>query len=208
MKRVVLVDDHVSVREMLASMLRRESGFQIAGEAATGLQALSVCREIAPEVVIVDLVLPELSGSEVTRRLRTSLPDTRVLVFTGSSDRQCLSAALQARPHGLVLKSDPLDTVREAIHVISKGGRYFSSIAESMMQDMPFQMASRLTEREREVLQLIAESCSTKEIATRLNISPKTVENHRQHLMEKLRLHDIAALTRYAVRRGWVDISR
>lgn len=208
MKRVVLVDDHISVREMLASLLRREPGFEIAGEAATGLQALSVCRSTSPEIVIIDLVLPELCGTEVTRRLRTVLPETRVLVFSGSYDRQRLAAALHAKPHGLVLKSDPLDMLREAVRVVARGGCYFTSVVASMLHEVPFQRTENLlTEREREILQLIAESCSTKEIASRLEISPKTVENHRQHLMEKLRLHDVAALTRYAVRQGIVDIS-
>lgn len=208
MKRIVLVDDHVSVREMLASLLRREPGFEIAGEAATGLQALTVCRNLSPEVVIVDVVLPELCGIEVTRRLRTILPETRVLVFSGIYDRQRLVNALQARPHGLVLKSDPLEMVREAVRVVAKGGSYFTSVAASMLHDLPFVRATEtLTQREREILQLIAESCSTKEIASRLGIAPKTVENHRQHIMEKLRLHDVAALTRYAARQGLVDIS-
>jgi DNA-binding NarL/FixJ family response regulator len=207
--RVVLVDDHVSIREMLAILLRREAVYEIVGEAATGLQALEVCGSAMPTLVILDLTLPELSGAEVTRRIRSTLPQTQILIYSGTVDRQWLLRGLAARPHGLVQKTDSLGTLREAIRVVAAGGSYFTPFACGMLQELFVDGGTpSLTPREREVLQMVAESCSTKEIAEILDLAPKTVEHHRQRLMDKLKLRDVAALTRYAIRSGLIDLSR
>jgi DNA-binding NarL/FixJ family response regulator len=207
-KRVVLVDGHVLMREMLGSLLRREPDFEVISEAATGLEAWNQCRRGTPSFVILHLALSELTGAELVRRIRHELPDTQVLVYSSSTDRRHLSQGLAARPHGMILGNDSLETLKEAIRVVSGGGSYFTPHVCRMMHD-PNSRApeEHLTPREREVLQLVAESCSSKEIAARLQVAIKTVENHRQRLMEKLQLRDVAALTRYAIRHGLIDLT-
>jgi len=189
---------------MLAAVFRRETEYEIVGEAGTGIEALKVCRDLTPDVVILDLMLPELSGMEVTRRLRAEKNSVRILLYSGAMDRDHLSRALRCRPNGLVHKEDSLADLREAVRVVANGGSYFSPITTGIeMADEPEEEIP-LTDREIEILQMVAESRSTREIAIRLGIAVKTVESHRYRLMEKLQLHDVAALTRYAMQRGLV----
>jgi DNA-binding NarL/FixJ family response regulator len=206
-KRVVIVDDHVSIRQMLALILRREPDYEVVGEAGTGLQAVEVCQQCAPELVILDVVLPELCGMEVVRRLRAHGSPPRVLVYSGIANRNQVIQVLKCRPHGFVEKLDTLDTLREAIRVVAGGGLYFTPFATRLFTECyePHD-ASDLTDREREVLQMIAEGRSSKEISTLLSLAVKTVENHRAHLMAKLHLHGVASLTRYAVKLGIVAL--
>lgn len=206
-KRVVLVDGQLLMRDMLGSLLRREPVFEVIGEAATGLEAWSQCKRTTPDLVILQLGLSELSGAELVRRIRQCLSATQVLVYSNSTDRRLLSQGLAAKPHGMILGMDSLETLKEAIRVVSNGGSYFTPFVCRMMHDTFGRACSEhLTPREREVLQLVAESCSSKEIASRLHVALKTVENHRQRLMEKLQLRDVAALTRYAIRHGLIDL--
>ncbi len=203
-KRVVLVDDQTSTRQMLASQLRREPGFEVVGEADNGIEGLALCRKEAPDLVILELALPELCGMEVMRRLRAAAPAPRMLVFSAATEREQVAGALRCRPHGFVGKREPLQSLFEAIRVVMAGGLYFTQFATSVFQETLGTRHFALTAREREVLQMIAESRSSKEVAARLGLAVKTVENHRAHIMEKLHLHDVAALTRYAVRHGMV----
>ena len=205
-KRIVIVDDHASVRDMLVCILKREPGYEVVGEAGTGLKALQVCAIQRPDLVILDLVLPELSGAEVLRRMSSSLPLTRVLVYSGTFNQAVIIEALKCRPHGYVEKSDTLQTLREAISTVAAGGSYFSQCAAGFLSaaHSGAEESSDLTSREREILQMVAEGGSSKDISLRLGVSNKTVENHRAHLMEKLQIHDVASLTRYAVRHGIV----
>ena len=204
-KRVVLVDHHTATRQMLACIVRRESGYEVAGEAGSGLDALALCRRDSPDLVILELALPELCGVELMHRLRVISPAMRLLVFSAASEREQVAGALRCRPHGFVSKKDPLGTLYEAIRVVSKGGLYFTPFATSAFQETLGVLRPALTDREREILQMIAESGSSKEIAARLGVAVKTVENHRAHIMEKLHLHDVAGLTRYAMRHGLVQ---
>jgi len=208
-KRIVIVDDHASVRDMLVCILKREPGYEVVGEAGTGLQALRVCESQRPDLVILDLLLPELSGAEVLRRLNASLPAIRVLVYSGTFNQSVIIEALKCRPHGYVEKSDTLQSLRDAISTVAAGGGYFSQYAASFLNTAshaaPDEM-SGLTAREREILQMVAEGGSSKDISRRLGVSNKTVENHRAHLMDKLQIHDVANLTRYAVRHGIVEV--
>ena len=203
-KRVVIADDHTSVRQMLAAVFRRETEYEIVGEAGTGIEALEVCRDRNPDVMILDLVLPELSGMEVTRRLRAEKSPVRVLIYSGAIDRQQLTQAMRCKPDGLVHKEDSLADLREAVRVVANGGSYFSPMTLGLTSENEDLTEVPLTDRELEILQMIAESRSTKEIATRLGLAIKTVESHRYRLMDKLQLHDIAALTRYALQHGLV----
>ena len=207
-KRIVIVDDHESIRDMLVCILKRESQYEIVGEAGTGLKALQVCGMLMPDLVILDLMLPELSGAEVIRRMQVVTPKVRVLVYSGTFNQGLIHEALRYKPAGYVDKADPLESLREAIAVVASGGSYFAAGASCFLKAarMASGTESPLTDREREVLQMIAEGRSTKEISTRLGLSGKTVENHRAHLMQKIDVHDIAGLTRYAVRHGFVAI--
>lgn len=204
--RVVLVDDHVSLRQMLAAILIREDEYEVVGQAGSGLEALRVCREVPHELVILDLLLPELCGMQVLRRLRAELPRTRVIIYSGTLNQMQIVQTLRLRPHGFVEKTDSLQTLREALRAVAAGRAYFSRFASSLLADVQDAIFLDLTHREQEVLQLVAESRSSKEIAARLGLAVKTVENHRAHLMEKLHLHDVAALTRYALRTGLVSL--
>jgi len=204
--RVVVIDDHVSIRQMLAVVLAGQGPYEVVGEAGTGFEALKVCRKLNPRLIVLDLVLPELNGVEVLRTLRGEMRDSRFMVYSGALSRVLIAEALQARPHGFVHKSDSLATFCEALRAVTSGCCYFTPFATKLMDEERYapRVASELTARERAVLQMVAEGMSNKEMAGRLGIAAKTVEHHRASLMDKLDLHDVARLTRYAVRLGVV----
>ncbi len=205
--RVVVIDDHASVRQMLALVLAREGSYDVVGEAGTGFEALKACRKLKPHLVILDLVLPELNGAEVLRTLRAELRDARFMVYSGATSRTLIVEALKARPHGFVHKTDALATFCEALRAVASGCCYFTPFATKLMDDDRYAAheSSALTDRERAVLQMIAEGMTNKEMASRFSIAPKTVEHYRAQVMQKLWMHDVATLTRYAVSRGLVS---
>lgn len=207
-RRIVVVDDHESVADMLTYVFRPDQRYEIVGRAQTGLQALEVCVRLRPDLVILDLMLPELCGAEVLRRLHLLIPGVRVLVYSGAVSRPVILDALRAQPAGYVDKMDSLETLREAVSVVLSGGGFFSQSAAIFLKEsrMPSDAEDGLTNREREVLQLVAEGKSSKEISQRLGLSSKTVENHRLRLMQKIHVREIASLTRYAVRHGIVSL--
>jgi len=203
--RVVVVDDHASIRQMLALVLAREGPYEVVGEAGTGFEAMKVCRRAKPQLVVLDLVLPELNGVEVLRSLREERLEARFMVYSGAVNRGLIIEALQSHPHGFVHKTDPLSTFCEALRAVGNGCSYFTPFATKLMVEARHAAPhSTLNERERAVLQMIAEGMSNKEMATRFSIAPKTVEHYRAHVMQKLGLHDVARLTRYAVSQGLV----
>src|SRR4051812_14555613 len=157
--RVVVVDDHVSIRQMLGLVLEREGPYEVVGEAGTGFEALKVCRKLKPRLIILDLVLPELSGVEVLRTLRAEMRDARVMVYSGTLSRVLIVEALQARPHGFVHKTDALATFCEALRAVAGGCSYFTPFATKFMDEERgiSATASVLTERERAILQMVAE---------------------------------------------------
>lgn len=205
---VVLVDDYCSVRQMVALLLEREGGYAVVGEARTGFEALKICAQVRPRLVILDLVLPELNGLEVLRRLWAQSREVRVLVYSGVESRELILETLRERPHGFVHKRDALATLREALRTVTAGGTFLTAFATELLDTARGVEPGRavLTERERAVLQMVAEGMSNKEMADRMNLSAKTVEHHRAALMGKLDLHDVARLTRYAVRQGMVSV--
>jgi DNA-binding NarL/FixJ family response regulator len=204
--RVVVVDDHASIRQMLGIVLAREGPFEMVAEAGNGFEALKECRRLQPHLVVLDLVLPELNGLEVLRTLRGELRDTRFMVYSGTLNRNLIVEALHARPHGFVHKSDRLAVFCEALRAVANGCSFLTPFATKFLDDERHasHASARLTERERAVLQMIAEGLSNKEMASRFSIAPKTVEHHRAQVMQKLGIHDVANLTRYAVRQGLV----
>jgi DNA-binding NarL/FixJ family response regulator len=205
-KRILLADTQVSVREMLMGMLANDLHHEVIGHASSGVEALEMCRKNKPDLLILDLVLPELCGVELLRRAGVLQPRPRLLVFSTTFDPNIIVEALRCAPDGFVMKTDSLQSLREAIGALLRGGSYFTSHASEHLFRLKTQHNRELSLRQREVLQLIAEGRSSKEISTRLSLSVKTVENHRTHLMEKLDLHTVAALTRYAVKLGLVSI--
>jgi len=198
-QRVVLVDDHVAIRDLLRLVLDAQNDFEVIGEAGTGAEGLRVCRRAHPNLAIIDLILPELSGIEVISRLRKECPNTRVVVFSGVVDEEELANMLATHPHGFVRKLDPLADLLNALRTVKSGGRFYSSALDRLL-DYPMERTASLTSREVEVLQLVAEGRTNKVIAMTLGVATKTIDNHRTNLMQKLNLHNVAALTRYAIK--------
>jgi len=203
--RLVVVDEHAAWRDLLR-LAFADGEHAIVGEGATGSEALRLCRELRPDILILDLSLAEISGPDVLCQLRAERLGTRSLVCAGTRRDESIIAGLRAYPHGFVHKSDRLEVVREALRVVARGGRYLSAFAghfsERALQGVN---ETHLTMRERAVLQMVAEGLASKMIADRLGIAPKTIEHHRARLMKKLGVHDVATLTRTALRLGLVE---
>ena len=204
--RIVLIDHHASVREMLAAILEMEGGFQVAGQASGGMEGLALCRETKPDLVILDLALPELGGAHLIRLLLREPQPARILVYSGAMDDGLLRDALSEEPHGFVRKEDTLSELRAAVCAVISGARHISPWSARLLPARSDAPSVRLTPQECAVLQMIAEGRQTKEIAEALGASAKTTEHHRQHVMGKLGLHDVASLTRYAVRHRMVSV--
>lgn len=204
-RRVVIVDPHTSVREMLAAMLSQEAHCDVVGEAGSGREGLALCERLVPNLVIFELALPEVCGTELLRRIQAKQNSARTFIYSGATGDLRIKG-LHGQPHGFVTKFDPLLILREAVRVVVAGGIYISASLDCSRNcnHAPPDHLLTLTDREREILQMVAESYSSKEIAARLNLSTKTVENHRLHIMEKLNRHDTAALTRFAMQEGLV----
>lgn len=208
--RVLLADDHKLFRDGLRALIEVTPGFAVAGEAKDGLEALELCRSLRPEVMLLDISMPAMNGIEVARRLHEDGSSTRVLILSMHSDRRYVAECLRAGAHGYLLKDSPFPEVARAMRAVLDGHVHLSpSIADVVAQEFAVHAhPSRdsafdlLSAREREVLQLLAEGQGTKEIAARLSVSGKTIETHRRQLMEKLGLHSVAELTKYAVRQG------
>jgi DNA-binding NarL/FixJ family response regulator len=209
--RILLADDHTLVRQGLRKLLEERPDWEVIAEAGDGREAVRLAEQHKPDVAILDVAMPLLNGIEATRQIARRVPNTRVLVLSMHADEAYVTQILQAGATGYLLKDsadvDLLKAVEEAAH----GRSFFSpAIARVMLDDYVRQLADKgvtdryesLSEREREIFQLIAEARTNKEIAALLNVSPSTVETHRAHIMEKLDLHSAAEIVLYAVRRG------
>jgi two-component system response regulator NreC len=204
--RIVIADDHEIVRVGLRHVLSRYPMFELVGEATNGEEAVALARHYRPDVVLLDIVMPRLNGIEATRILRSTMPELRVIILTSYEDSFHVEQALRAGAHGYLTKNMRPEDLVQAITAVVAGEQVFSPALIAFMQEaapnLPRtgdQPLVRLTPQESRVLRLIAEGLTTKEIATRLGISPRTVETHRAHLMEKLRARNIAALVRFAL---------
>jgi DNA-binding NarL/FixJ family response regulator len=207
---IVLADDHELVRESIASMLQEVPDFKIIGQCSNGRQLLELVRRLPPQVAIIDVSMPELNGVDAARQIREISPATRIIALSMFTDEAYIRDMISAGVSGYIAKSGATKDLVEAIRKGSRGKVYFSSeIAEAAERirspigrpgSEPLSAERQLSRREREILQLIGEGRSSKEIAGLLNISETTVKTHRNHLMEKLNVRDIAGLTRSAIR--------
>jgi len=212
MKKVVIIEDQTAVRDMISQIVQADPTFEVVAESGDGQSAYDQVMEHKPDFVILDVMLPGLNGAEVLRRFAKHLKGTRVLVFSGYQNPALVRELLQAGAHGFVEKAAPLNELKKGIEIVANGGSYFGPEVAQMLREAVLNPNAPnrkgvdvLTAREREILQLIAESYSTKEVAQKLNISVKTAENHRTNLMKKLDLHDVASLTRYAIQQGLIE---
>jgi DNA-binding NarL/FixJ family response regulator len=210
MKRLVLIEDQTAIRELIAEILKLDSSYELVGEAGDGQSAVQLCLEKKPDVCVLDAKLPGLNGVDVLRRVAGKLPAMRVLVFSGYESPSLVREMLEAGAHGFVEKTAGLLEFKRGLETVSRGGTYFGPSVATLLRAVVTNPSAApsgemLTVREREILQLVAESHTTKEIAAKLAISAKTVDNHRTNLMRKLNLHDVAGLTRYALEQGIVS---
>jgi DNA-binding NarL/FixJ family response regulator len=212
--RIIIADDHRIVREGLRHLLEKRTDFKVVAEAADGESAVRLAKELSPNIVILDISMPGLNGIEATRKILAERPAVKVLVLSMHSDRRFVIESLKAGAAGYLLKDSAFDELARAIEVVMARGAYLSpAITEVVVRDYVAQAGSGddaafsvLSPREREVLQLMAEGASTKVIAARLAVSVKTVESYRQQVMEKLDLHSVAELTKYAIREGLTSL--
>jgi DNA-binding NarL/FixJ family response regulator len=210
MKRLVIIEDQTAVREMLAEILRLDPNYELVGEAGDGQSAIALCLELKPDIAVLDAKLPGLNGVDIMRRIGKKLPTMRVLVFSGHENAVLVREMLEAGAHGFVEKTAGLMEFKKGLETVTNGGTYFGPAVAALLRNVvanPDNVGpvDLLTDREREILQLVAESHSTKEIAAKLILSAKTVDNHRTNLMRKLNLHDVASLTRYALDIGLIE---
>jgi DNA-binding NarL/FixJ family response regulator len=213
---VLVVDDHAVVREGIRKLLDLEPGIVVVGEARDGRQAVAMTKSLDPDIVLMDIGMPNLNGIEATRQIRAASPRSRVLILSAHSDDNYIEGVTALGAVGFVLKQSSLADLSRAIRETGKGGTYVSPVVQRRLLEAvprsrgnggpPAKRVARLSSREAEVLQLIAEGKANKETAAALGISIKTVEKHRQRVMSKLDIHDVAGLTRYAVTAGIVEV--
>jgi len=213
MKRILIADDHRIFLDGLRTLFQ-QAGDEVVAEAANGLAAVELCEKHRPDLVIMDISMPGLNGIEALRRIKSKNPEITVMMLSMHSDLQFIIESLRAGASGYLLKESAFDELAMAIKTVRMNGTYLSSsIADTVIRDYLVQRPksrdkafSVLTPREREVLKLIAEGRTTKEIAAGLKLSSKTIETHRQQMMDKLGLHSIAQLTKFAIREGVTSI--
>lgn len=212
--RILLADDHNVIRRGLRLLLENQPGFTVVAEAADGLQAVEQARATRPDVVVLDISMPRLSGTEAAQRIAESLPGTAIVILSMHSDEGYVLRALRAGAKGYLVKDSAEGDLVEAIRAVHEGKNFFSAeISRMLVEDHIREVRARgvsdsyelLTAREREILHLLAEGKSNKDIAALLNLSLFTVETHRRNLQEKLNLHSVAELILYAVRKGIIS---
>lgn len=201
--RVVIAEDQRLVREALGALIAREEGMEVVGQAATGREAVDLCLSVRPDVLVLDISLPEMDGVAVARTLHGKLPTLKVLALSVHAEAHFVREMMRAGAAGYLIKGSALAELSHAIRVVTAQGRYLSPDLD--LQEAAASASRALSAREREVLALLAGGRRSGEIAQALGISPGTVEAHRRNIMRKLDLHSVADLTRYAVREGIVQ---
>lgn len=213
--RIAVADDHRLVREGLIARLNCLDDIEIVGEGQDGREAVDICNEVHPDIVLMDIGMPVLNGIDATRLVRQECRGTKVIALSMHSEKRFVSEALRAGVSGYVLKDDAFDELAEAIHIVAGGGVYLSpGVQEAIVSDYAGAAGSsamprtELTPREREVLQLIAEGMTTKQVAAHLHLNVKTIETHRRQVMDKIGVDSVAGLVRYALREGITTLDR
>ena len=214
MIRIVLADDHVVMRNGLRLLLERQQGFEVVGEAADGRETVEICEKLKPDVVVLDIAMPNLNGIEAARQISAKMPDIEIVVLSMHSDESYVLRALKAGARAYLLKDSAEADLITAIRTVNQRKAFFSpAISKMLVDDYVRRLQQRgvedsyelLTTREREILQLLAEGKSNKEVATILNLSLYTVETHRGNILQKLNLHSVPELILYAVRKGVIS---
>jgi DNA-binding NarL/FixJ family response regulator len=215
--KTLLADDHTIVRQGLRALLLADGGIDVVAEARNGREAVDLAIALRPDVVVMDIAMPLLNGLEATRQILAALPGTKVLILSAHSDDAYIDRVIAVGAVGYLIKQTSAQVLNSAIHAVMEGKTFYSPQVEKRLReqyqkpDKPGRLVIKngisLTSRELEVIQLVAEGQANKQVAAGLNISIKTVEKHRQHLMDKLNIHDTAGLTRYAIARGIIESS-
>lgn len=212
--RILIADDHGIVRDGLKSLLNEQPDMEVVGEAENGQTAVRMAEEHSPDIVIMDMSMPLLNGVEATRMILKNNPNTRVMILSMHSDRHIVKETLEAGASAYVLKSHLFDEMLRALETLAKGGKYLSpQVTDIVIDDYLGKSAGKassgtpkLTSRERQIVQLVAEGKTVKEIARILHISPKTADTNRRQIMNKLGISSVAELTKYAVREGLTSL--
>jgi two-component system response regulator NreC len=212
--KILVADDHKIVRDGLRTLIEKENGMEVIAEAEDGRAAVKQAKKLLPDIVIMDITMPDLNGIDATRAIFEEAPGVKVIALSMHSDRRFVSGMLEAGASAYLLKDSAFEELATAIHAVVANQIYLSpKIADIVVRRFVSKSAStersaftELTKREREVLQLLAEGVSTKEIAGRLNLSVKTVETHRANIMDKLDIHTISMLVKYAIREGLTSL--
>jgi two-component system response regulator NreC len=212
--KVLLVDDHTIVRQGIKALLDTQEGIEVVGEAEDGREAIEKAKQMAPNVIVIDITMPNLNGIEATRQIKKINPEIKVLVLTVHDNEEYIHRILQAGASGYLLKESAVSDLVSAINAVEKGDIFLSpSISKVVVKDYirhgdtesgDFDSLNVLTNREREVLQLIAEGHTNKDIARILKLSIKTIDVHRSHIMDKLNIRDITGLVKYSIRKGLI----
>jgi two-component system, NarL family, response regulator NreC len=214
MIRIVLADDHVVMRNGLKLLLERQSNFEVAGEAINGREAVEICEKEKPDVLVLDIAMPNLNGIEAARQISAKMPQIAIVILSMHSDESYVLRALKAGARAYLLKDSAEADLINAIRAVTEGKAFFSpAISKMLVEDYMRRLEQRgvedsyelLTTREREILQLLAEGKSNKEVAAMLNLSLYTVETHRGNILQKLNLHSVPELILYAVRKGVIS---
>lgn len=215
--RVLLAEDHVVVREGLRILIEADGDIQVVEQAKTGREAVTMTRQLRPDVIVMDIAMPLLNGIQAAQQILSEAPKTKIVILSAHADPEYVDQVMALGVVGYLTKQTSAEMVARAVREVHAGGTFFSPSVTKHLRNsyqkathpgrLPKRDTIRLTSREAELLQLIAEGHVNKQIASDLNISIKTVEKHRQHLMEKLNIHEIAGLTRYAIAAGVIESS-
>lgn len=213
--RVLLVDDHPLVRTGIRSCLVEHDEIEMAGEASNGVEAVRKATELRPDIILMDISMPEMNGLEATQEIRSLIPDARVIILTMHDNKDYVLSFIEHGARGYLLKDSHPDEILNAVKAVYSNGTYFSQTHSQLVIEEFMRKASApppepqpvISEREKEILALIAEGLSNKEIAAKAYISIRTVETHRENIMRKLDIHSVAGLTKYAIANGLAHVS-
>ncbi len=217
--KILLADDHSVVRSGLRSIFKTNKDFSVIGEAANGVDALRLASRLKPDVVILDISMPKMNGIEAARAIKEKLPETKILILTVQEKEEYVYEMIRAGANGYVLKDAEKSEIFKAVRTVVSGNQFFSPHISKLIVDYfvkrkkeaektPASTEKELTKREMEILRLVAQGCSSREIAEKLYLSASTINTHRANLMQKLNIHDTAGLVRFALQQGYLDAEK